>query len=591
MKKYSLIAGGLVIVTSIVALASVWHDAPIVDEIPHIGAGYGYIIERSYQFNPEHPPLAKDLAGIALYFRGINTPAAHQAFLAHRNTVNDQWTFGHDLLYKTPNNSADTISLIHAAKIPMLLFFILSAMIIFVWTRQLYDSRAGLLAVFLFSFSPTIIAHARFVTTDIPALFGVLLASYFFIKYLKDPTRYNFWLTAISFGIAMLTKFSTFLLVPYFLGLTILWGLAHQQSFRKHIKLILSTVSIIIIGFVIIVGPVYQFHVLNYESSRQKSDTTELLASADNRTLANTVIWASDKPILRPLAEYGLGLLMVLQRNAGGNRAYFLGDLNNSGVKNYFPIVYSLKEPIPFLILLITAIIIGLSRLGLLREKLSWFLKQYFTQVAMLSWILVYWVMAIYSTVNIGIRHLMPVYGFTFILIAGTLIQSFAYSKKYFKVIMSILLVWYAAEFMFIYPHYLTYFNQFALIRPSYVEGQNGWIRGGHNYVVDSSLDWGQDLWRLGDWVKQNNIHKINVDYFGWADRQYYIGNALNWIESTRYPTKELFIRDNPSGGYIAISATFYQESLATDSHYGWLKQEKPIAFIGNSIFVWYITP
>ena len=76
----------------------------------------------------------------------------------------------------------------------------------------------------------------------------------------------------------------------------------------------------------------------------------------------------------------------------------------------------------------------------------------------------------------------------------------------------SILLIWYLAEFISVYPSYLTYFNEFALLRPSWAsDGQAGGPAGGHNYVVDSNLDWGQDLWRLGDFVKANNIQKYTL--------------------------------------------------------------------------------
>src|SRR3989344_4548829 len=168
MNRTPLVAVTIVAVASIIAIASFWHDAPIVDEIPHIGAGYGYVFEQSYQFNPEHPPLAKDLAGIGLKLARItNETAVHQAFLEHSAVTNDQWNFGRQLLYGLNENA---IRLVHAAKLSVFLLFILSALIIFIWTRKLYGQTAVLCAFFLFPSSPTATAHALLVPPDMVAL-------------------------------------------------------------------------------------------------------------------------------------------------------------------------------------------------------------------------------------------------------------------------------------------------------------------------------------------------------------------------------------------------------------------------------------
>ena len=137
---------------------------------------------------------------------------------------------------------------------------------------------------------------------------------------------------------------------------------------------------------------------------------------------------------------------------------------------------------------------------------------------------------------------------------------------------------WLLAETIMVFPYYLTYFNEFA-----------GGPSGGHRYVVDSNLDWGQDLKRLADWVDANNIKKISLDYFGWADPSYYLGDKAVWIRNGRYTNAGEFVRDNPDGGYIAVSVTFYQQSIATDKNYGWLTEYPPVIVVGNSIFVWHI--
>ncbi len=591
MSKYSKILSAVIIaLAAFLAIASVWHDAPIVDEIPHIGAGYGYISEQSYKLNPEHPPFAKDLAGLAMKFSGFETTAGHEAFIDHSRTINDQWTFGRDLIYHTNN---DSVKLVHAVKIPMVFIFILSALMVFYWARKLYGEHASIIATVLFSLSPTVIAHSRLVTTDAAALFGVLIASYCFLNYLAHRSHKNFWLSAITLGIALICKFSTFLLIPFFFILAIVWAIVHRKSLFSFLG---SMVAVVALAFIVIVGPIYQLHLLNYPATEQKADTTSLLASYGNRILAEGVITASGTPVLRPFAEYGLGLLMVTQRIAGGNQIYFLGKVVNTGGPLYFPLVYLLKEPLAFFMLLLLAIATALAfpRRGSVRSILS----HHFTECAMLLWLFIYWAFSIDSTVNIGVRHLMPVYGFTVILVAGQLARIWDHGldgRSFFRRIFTskslivVLLVWYLVESLLSFPHYLSSFNELALLRPSWTAGQGSYIPGGHNYVTDSNVDWGQDLWRLADWVKENNIKKINLDYFGWADQEYYLGNTFKWIMGGQYKNREQFLNDNPQGGYIAISATYFQGSIYSNDNYLWLKNKKPIAMIGNSIFVWYI--
>ena len=599
--KFDVVAIIIVISALILAITSVWNDSPVVDEIPHIGAGYSYIAKGDHRLNPEHPPLAKDIAGISLKILGIKDQLAFESKFWQED-INGQWEFGKNLIFNSGN---DPIRLVRFAKIPELIFFVLSAIIIFAWTRKMYGYLAALIAIFLFSFSPTVIAHSRFVTTDMPALFGVLLATYFFIHYLEKSTTKNLWLTGLIFGIAQLTKYSVVLLVPFFIVLGVIHALLNSRDrklwFAGH-KLA-ATICVIAIGYLFVVGPVYYFHTWNYPPELQKLHTDDILKSFGKRQLAETVIYLSDKPIIRGLAEYSLGLLMVTQRSMGGNTAYFMGEVRNWAWPQYFPTVYFLKEPLPFWGLVILVWLIWSARLRFSRSLFNiryWLdlCRNNFTELTMLLWIGLYWYTSIRSNLNIGVRHLMPIYGFTFILLSGVLIKTYKSinpkkALNSYLIILASLFGWYLYENISIYPYYLTYFNQVAFLRPSWAPaGQAGYIPGGHWYVVDSNLDWGQDLKRLADWVEKNNIQKIHLDYFGWADQNYYLKNKFVWISKGRYTSARSFLVENPEGGYLAVSASFSMGSREKqETSYAWLDDYKPVAVIGNSIFVWYITP
>jgi len=585
---FDLAAVIIVVIAVILAITSVWNDSPIVDEIPHIGAGYSYIATGDHRLNPEHPPLAKDLAGISLKIAGIkDAPAFESKYWTE--DVNGQWNFGRKLIFNSGN---DAIRLVRFAKMPQLIFFVLSAIIIFAWTRRMYGYLAALIALFLFSFSPTVLAHSRFVTTDMPALFGILIATFFFIHYLEKPTKKNLWLAGIIFGVAQLTKYSVFLLIPFFIVIAVFFVLLklEKSKIRNALLAMRNTIIVIIIGYIFVVWPVYYFHTWNYPPELQQTHTKELLTTYGNRNIAEPVIYLANKPAIRGLAEYGLGLLMVTQRSVGGNTTYFMGEVRNWAWKEYFPVVYFIKEPLAFWGLLTLALFAWSINLkfhnpkSTIRNCIKWS-QNHFTELTMLLWIALYWYTSITSNLNIGVRHLMPVYGFTFILLSGALVKiCTSLNRKSlfaFCFLLFALLGSYLFENLKVYPYYLTYFNQIA-----------GGPSGGYRYVVDSNIDWGQDLKRLADWVEKNDIKKINFDYFGWADQSYYLGNNFNWIWRGRYKNVDDFLKDNPNGGYIAVSASFYMGSFENpETSYAWLDSYEKVTTIGNSIFVWYIPP
>lgn len=577
------------------AITSLWNDSFIVDEIPHVGAGYSYINKGDYRLNPEHPPLAKDLAGLTISLLAIDQSVFSTNYWT--SDINGQWNFGRSLIYN-PKNNVNVIT--RTAKTTMLAFFVLSALIIFRWTKELYGGKkAGLLTLFLFSFSPTVLAHSRFVTTDVPALFGVLLATYFFIKFLQQPTREKLFIAALAFGVAQLTKFSAVLLAPLFVLMIVAWSVAHSYSIRSFISLAIRSIILMVIGIIVVVWPVYALHTMNYPPEKQKTDTGYNLGSYGNRLVADPVIWASDKPMIRPLAQYATGILMVNQRSIGGNTTFFLGEVKNHAWKKYFPVVYGIKEPLPFWFLIVIVLLylgtkIKFSISNFLTGQVKFlnlrnWVKKYFVELSMLLWIAIYWYLSIRANLNIGVRHLLPTYGFVFILLSGQIITLGKWIwKKYgdkihifYDVIIYALLVWYLLENFGVYPYYLTYFNQIA-----------GGPSGGYRYVVDSNLDWGQDLKRLAEWIEKNNISKIYFDYFGWADQSYYLKDKFVWLNAERYRNAKEFLAETPEGGYIAVSASFYMGSREKpEKSYSWLDSYQPITTIGNSIFIWKIKP
>lgn len=621
-------------------------DSAIMDELAHIPAGYGYVHNLDYRLNPEHPPLVKALAMLPVLFLNPVFPTQSDAW---QNQVNAQWDMGAQFLYQS-GNDADAI--IQTARIFPMIITLLVILFIYLLARRLMGNWWALLPAALFGLDPTVLAQGHYVTTDVGAAFGILFATYFFVKYAESPTTRHLWYAGLSFGVAQALKFSTPLLVPLFIFLAFMlwvrtvymeWGSTEARRrfktfFMRGLTWVWRLVLIFAIGYVCIVYPLYFLFTINYPIAKQVSDTSFILGSfaggapaagahcSGLRCLASLDIWMAHNPVLRPFAQYMLGILMVIQRVDGGNTIYFMGHVVGSGGWTYFPLLFLLKEPIPTLIIVLVALVLALWWMirrdphdgrGRMRRIFD-YLGVNFAEFAMASFVVLYWGYSVQSTLNIGLRHLMPTIPFIFILAAGvwkkwitnihiplggitlatmgaairSTARSFAYSAiKY--VVLVLLLLWLLLETFVAAPYFLSYFNELG-----------GGVWNGYHYVTDSNYDWGQDLLRLQTFLAAHpEVDKIAVDYFGGGNPHYYLGaKEVDWSSSKGNPADQgihwLAVSVNTLEG--AIQPLEQNQVRNASDTYSWLTALRPPApgmgnvpapdyRAGTSIFIYHL--
>ena len=221
-------------------LGSVWNDSAIMDELAHIPAGFGYVTQFDYRLNPEHPPLMKALAGVSAWIfarshlnfsRVGNAPHFPTDTPYWQDDVNGQWAQGAKFLYESGNN-ADQI--IFWSRFPLILLTLLFGWTLFDWVKKRFDASTALTALFFFAFSPTMLAHGRYVTTDVAAALGFFLGIIGFIEFLARPTPRSIMRCGIFLGVALLLKFSTVLLIPIYGILFAAWIWSQPYFFRKQ---------------------------------------------------------------------------------------------------------------------------------------------------------------------------------------------------------------------------------------------------------------------------------------------------------------------------------------------------------------------
>ncbi len=583
-KYYRLIITIILIWFLTVSFLNAWNDSATFDEVAHIPASYSYLTQQDMRLNPEHPPLIKDLAGFPLLFLNLNFDTTHSSWTTD-NVADNQWNAGRKFLYHSGNN-ADLI--LFWSRVPIILLSLLLGLFIFKWVKELAGVIAGLIAFIFYSFDPNILGHNHYVTTDIGVTAFIVFSFYYFLKFIKKPTWKNTFVGGIFLGLLHIAKFSSVLLLPIFVLILFIYPLAKKQvsakdSIQNKISNLKKYIGRGIIAFltsIMIIWLAYIPNTFNMPKEKIAEGINYYFLETDSNPKTiytrKILLAMNEYKLSRPLAEYSFGLSRVFQRVAGGNRTYFMGQISSDGSPLYFPTVFILKETIPHLIFYLLAI-----------GYLIIFSKKYFavnklTKYSLIAFIIFYSYLSITGNLNIGLRHLFPIFPFIYILTAIAISKIFILHKsklrvqKYiFSIIISAIFLWLIAEPIIHYPNYLSYFNQFA-----------GGPKNGYRYVADSNADWGQDLKRLNIFLNQHpEIRKIRVDYFGGGSPEYYLGEKFIGWWASRRPIEP---------GWYAISTNTLQDSIydskKTDNeNYRWLLTRQPVYQIGTSIFIYYI--
>lgn len=537
-------------------------DSGTTDEVAHIPSGYTYDKDQDFRLNPEHPPLAKALAGLPLVLqKDIKGPETNWSW----NGIN-QWDSGWFMLYHAGNNPAQVLIW---ARLPMVLLMIVLGLFLFKWASELFGRKAGLIVLLLYAFYPDVLAHGRLVTTDIAAALGYVITVYYFDKALQKLTVKSTVFAGVAFGLAQLLKFSSFLLYGVLFILIVAKAILERkessfwQKLWQYFKIYFWT-SILSL---VVVWLVYLFFVWKTPTGIEHQ-LIESNMTQDARTLPlrNFLHLLEGNPWTRAIGHYLLGVFLVIGRVGGGNATFAHGTLSEKSISWYFPFAWLIKTPISIILLFISSLIFTFVQWGKNRKSL-WVLS-----LILVPW-LVYWIFTLKGSLNIGIRHLIPTVPFVLLMIGFGLKQWVDLKKLWLNLIIGALILYMIVSTVTYFPGFIGYFNETVPRNERY------------KYLIDSSLDWGQDLLRLKKYVDDNHVADIKVDYFGGSEAKYYLPFSQPWHSSY-----------GPTSGWIAISATYYQSSKLYGPKegkwsYAWLDQYKPTAEIGGSILVFHITP
>jgi hypothetical protein len=519
----------LLLIMFLTAITSVKDDSITGDEIIYPGAGYSHWLYHRFDINYESAPLLKLWMSLPLFFL---QPTIPEADLDNPR----EWAFGKAFFFKN-NENPDQI--LFWCRFMIILLMIGLGWFLFWGIQRWWGTKAALLTLFFYVFSPNILAHGRLATLDFGVSAFMFVATYFIIEWLHHHTLKNAILSGIFFGFAQTAKFSALILVPILLVL-LSWRLFQERKFTKKIEPWLKSFLILIFTALVTIWIVYFIvsagmtpNSVSIKIQKTFSDHKTPLAQFFKPVLKGL----NQNPLTRPLAVYGVGAIKSYNYSRGpitNYPQYLFGTFNDMGWWYYYLAGFLIKEPIAIQLLLLFSIFA------------AWFLRKKNqpkdNQLESSIWITLIGItlLLMNGNLNIGFRYFLPAFCFLYVIIGRYIILFWEQAPKRvqrktkFAVIGCML--WLVGSNIFIYPAYLAYFNE--------------WIGGptnGYKYLVDSNIDWGQDLNRLNTWLKDHTIDTVYLDYFGQGDPSHYLPDiqVVLWRVTNGTPS-----------GYLAVSVT-----------------------------------
>jgi hypothetical protein len=492
------------------------------DEPVHVAMGLEWLDRGTYTLELQHPPLARIFDAIALRIDGQHYPPGPIVLsdpgvpIRKGNAI-----FG---------GSDDYQRNLTLARIGVLPWLLLAAFVVFHWTRSIANTESAVAAVALFTFVPPILGHAGLATTDMALAATLAAAIYAFVRCLERPSIGRVLLFAVALAAAVLCKFSA---IPFMLVIGLILLLKARPDRR-----VVGIIAIALPIAALIIWSMYRFSI--WPASLYGFAPSELLAMlADAKAPPDRALYFLLSRFRLPAPEFFAGLAHLGEHTLFGHPSYFLGQIRTHGVWYFFPVVIALKTPIAFLIL---------ALLGIRKATAPILAAAAIVVIAMAS------------RINLGVRHVLPIY--PLLAIAGGIALIEMWQRR--RVLAVILGAWIAVSSLLAHPNYIAYFNELAGRHPEGI-------------VVDSDLDWGQDLPSLREAVADRGIDRLWIAYFGSTDlSRYPIAPAIRVLPPRTKVT-----------GWIAISKTSLKGAYGRPDDYAWLEQQTPVQEIGRSMLLY----
>ncbi|MBF0279267.1 MAG: glycosyltransferase family 39 protein [SAR324 cluster bacterium] len=528
---------GVVIFVSL-TLQAAQSETPTIDEFAHVPAGYTYLRYGSFDLYAKNPPLMKLLMAFPFFMEdGI--------FIAPTNTEKNDWSpwiYGFQFM---KDNQQKYFKLFFLARLIPIIMGTLTGLILYHWIRDLFGVQSAAITCTLYFLSPSILAHSHLATIDSGCMFAMILSLYTFRWAYQNPSYFRIAGAGAIWGVALLIKFTAILFFPaYFVLVFVFRWRQKLKIFPEFLTLVFFAVLILNtgMGFKGTMEPLGNF---NFQSSFGKSVQSLLPPSLVIPLPKSYLIGFDEQKHDTEQGEFD-------------SNNYLLGEFSQKGWWYYNFVAFAAKTPLPFLAMLIVCPYF-IRNSNLARQELATILIPLTTLIFFVNF---------FNHLNIGIRYLLPIFPLLFLLTAS-IWQKFNNRTSQFAT--GIILFYYLYTAVSIHPNYLSYFNQ----------GFGGPAQG-HQVLLDSNLDWGQDLYQIKPALNRlQHTGKIGLLYFGHVDP------AMYGIEYELVPPW-------PIPGLLAVSINFLMGMnyivtapdgkifQVASNHLAWLRSHQPVMRLGS---------
>ena len=535
------------------AVGSVRLDSATSDEPAYLAAGYIKLVHGRLDFFRDQPPLMNSISAAPLVLAGYRLAKVWEI-------GSDQWDVGRHFLYRSGYN-AHTMLLL--ARLPTIILFLSLCFVVYWFVARQTGSRGwGIAAFVLVGFCPNVMAHGRLATVDLPLAFFTFTATALFIVLIEQPSPFVAIGMGVSSAAAVMSKTSGNIIGPYFV-LILMLAFALKRMRQPQVVLKYFGVAVAAaIGFAIVV--------------------IGLMASRDYMAASFPVL--ADLPIARvlvPFAEYkaNIDAIRVWYEKGHTWPQFFMHEFSLQGWRRYYLGAFLLKTTWPAIAIVIAGIVAFVRRFPRRDPNEP---GHRFAALALLLFALIFLAVASAGELDLGIRYVLLIYPFFYagsaMALAEVSRELAGRRKRILGGVFVALLVWHGGENLAAYPSYISYFNETI-----------GSHRNADEFLVDSNLDWGQDLRRLRQWTERNGIRQITVHYFGGGDVFYEFRGgprAIRMLSPGEGPLPK---------GFFALSRHFYRLSFAPNTwpvNYDILLAEvnaKYVTTVGGSINVYRI--
>ncbi len=557
----------LIILGSVRIVSTYTIFSPTNDERINIGGGMEWLTEGRYNGDPTNPPLARILIALGPFLernifndqRRDSSGAVPTGQPGMTSTQRGQIAIltGEDIIFGR-NEPLRNISL---ARLGILPFFIVASVMVYLLATRTINTSTGFFAVLLFTTLPPVLAHAGLATSDFAEAAAIILAVFAFVVWLANPTIIRSIALGGAAAIALVAKFSAILFLPVCFSVLLLWFILTTPSVRNSNEIgltariigglyaFLAMLSIIWASYRFSVGPIL---IPGLISPEHQDRYANWLASDLVATVLSTPV---------PAPEFFRGIAFQYAHNARGHIGYLLGHVRQSGWWYFFPVVLAVKTPVPSLFL---AVVGGI---GLLQR--SWRERKWQLAVAPLCCIALL-ASVLPSHINIGLRYILPIYGFLAIAAGyGAILLGRAFPNRLIATaIVTVFLGWQVVSSLEWHPDYLAYFNEASHFSRNPI-------------AIDSDLDWGQDFFRLSEVLRDKKVPRVSVALLGFQNCPGQRHDQANYD----FPETVNLLPNDLRTGWLAVS---YYVLYELDG-YSWLRQYEPVARIGESILLYFL--